>query len=939
MKHNYRKILLAISSLFLLVSCAKGGAIKPTTPDSPSGRMDDPESILDDLGYNPVNPINYDDKVQYYSDHVSKVEPTYALRVISNPNLPQEERNAVFQGANKAFFTEHISVKDNKGRAVDAEFTKVDDNEFSITPMNDAYTPGYIYTAEISHQNICFKDKSPDIRRLVFDVAREDTMVYEISKDVKYFDVSKVIRESNAEEPTDIDDPNSEEAKQWFNTQTYEFIYANDDFTKISEGTNFAMCPFKAGKPAMDDKHSYFGKFVSCEKVSDGYKVTYKNVDLHEIYKDENGKQALDVHLNEQEVTEFRDVKKTFDENKFKEAILHDANYNRLAQAMIIAAGQENEMTKYDVLTSIMITPSFSWSEPKFVFQLKGTLNVPLNKDRTAALYVELTYQYTSELSAGASYTIETFMGVPYWITAQGTLVQTVTKKFGFKIGLMRNFKPEEQDTSDMKKMVKKAYEKLEQDPDYLREKDSDEYSTSGSEKFIPIASLNFPIGGMFSFYISADIHITMNFKVLFEYTHVTQYTERVLSFTTDDGVGNTANTQSMSSCCNTVDILGEIGVEVGLLLRVGFCITGLSKIFGLGLAFEAGVYVDLKGMVGITFGGEEGARFVGGVDFDLGLYGSISAYIDILIFHPKYDFMKKRMSLFFYSRPYSVIDLYAPDELELTEKYTAIESTTLLRAKVFDVTKMAVDLKSFTTYDTVVSKMGTEQQDIKPLSITSDSPYLTINEQGNFLQVADDCPPSFTAHLTITAHKDLIYLLDDEPLSKTVTVHYKAANVRHVAIEGLTETIEVEQGKKFTLPNLEADHSLEDKYTCEIGYDDKFNVIGTQNFKYDDEYYDFEGFSDGKRLYKAGTTLNVSNEDIILTPVLTKITYYTATFYNGKGEVIKVSKVREFTDAIAPTMDEIMKNMDGYTFYGWDRDFKHLTKDISVYGIYYKVV
>ena len=941
----FKKLVVASTTVLMLISCGGKNQAKPTKPDEAPGEHD-PEAILDDLSFNPEHPIDYTNRAQYNSNHVVGVKPNYRFSICARDDLDlsTSAKQTLFSNSNLLGFENDIVIKSNKGHKVafSCEKPSEDATECEVIPTNEIYEPGAIYTATLSNNSICFKDKSPEIRKLYFDVEREDSMKYELSKDLSYFNAAKVLKEAKKDTeqydlPTSEDSPEAKALADWFNDTTYELIFATNEFEKLKEGDMFAICPFKGGKPAMDDKNSYFGKFVKNEKVSGGYKVTYKNVDLNEIYKDEEGNDTLDIYINERPVEEFRDVTLTFNEEAYRDFVRHDRSFNLLVDAAMMASGADKFTSKYDVMSAISFAPSFDWNAPKFVFQFKATLNLPLNAAKTIALYVELTYQYTSVMSASASYDVKKFMGIPYWIEARGDLIQTVTNKFAFKIGFMKNFEPQEQDTSDMKKMIKDAYEKLEQNPDYLIGEDGLDYNTNKNQKFIPIATLNFPFCGFASFYIEANIHITVDFKVLFEYTYVNQYTERIVSFTTDDGVENTANKQSESVACHSVDLLGELGVELGLQLRIGLCITGLSKLFGLGIAFEGGIYLDLKGMLGMTWGDGQDFRFMGGIDLDFGLYGEISGYIDIAVVHLSYSFVKKKKSLLGYSRPYSITDLMAPDKIEMTSTEFYIDVENLLTAKVFSVQNMNVGFESFRANQEIETTDG----NIKPIDIIIDHekyPYLKVDVDNNKVIIDGPHPAEFTAEIKLVTNSAFKNILDDEAPSKTVKVHYKSATARNVVIQGASNTLSADDGKKLILPKLAPVENKGDKYSCELSYDiNTYNIVST-DFEYDDKYYDFVCFTDGVNYYNPEDDIEVNGKDIIITPVLEKIIYYTATFYNGKGQVIKTSRVRENTAAVAPTEEEIMAGMDGYIFYGWNTSFNYMTKDIDVYGIYYKV-
>ena len=80
-------------------------------------------------------------------------------------------------------------------------------------------------------------------------------------------------------------------------------------------------------------------------------------------------------------------------------------------------------------------------------------------------------------------------------------------------------------------------------------------------------------------------------------------------------------------------------------------------------------------------------------------------------------------------------------------------------------------------------------------------------------------------------------------------------------------------------------------------------------------------------------------NHDVHLSVSLYEITYYHVRFYNGYADgsdpdlgLIKDYEVREYTAAPEPSLEEC--EMDGYLFYGWDRDFSYVTANMNVYGM-----
>ena len=936
MSKIFKSISIVLSSLLFVVSCSPKGTDKPVNPPTP-GPSDDPESILDDFDYDPEQVVDFSNLSSYYSDHEADVDTNYAVKLVANPEKSQINQNyarRLLRNTND--IEDFLTISDTDGSSVELTHVEGEENVFYITPKNGVYKEGSVYTVELNSDDYAFKDKDPSINKMYFDTVRDDSNVYHLNDNLKYFDVANVIKFAD-DDTIEIADPNSDEAREYFLNHTYELVYSTNEFKKLNAGDNFVVCPFKGGKPFIDDKLSFYGKFVSNIKDKDVYKVTYKNVNLFEIYEDKSGNTSFDVYMNEKEAEEFNDVKVLLDKDQIRESLARNPDLNRFIDAALIATKSTTRATKYELLTRAKVSPTFAYNAPKFVFQLKIGLYIPINDAGTSVVFVDILYQYISVVSTSASCELKEFLGIPYWLNVTGEYKQEIDHRVNVKIGLMRNFKSEQQDTSDMKKMIRNAYDKLLNDPAYFMDRTDDDAIISGNEMILPIASLNIPFGGIFSFYVDIEFVIRIDFSVVFEYTYVNHTTQRVLSFSTSDGVENTSNSDKISASCHTLDFLGKFGVEAGLRLRVGLCITGLSKIFGLGVAFEGGFYLTLRGMAGVTWGDDLATRFVGGIDLDFGLYGSITAFLDILFVHPKYEFAKGKSSLFGYSKEYTVLSLQTPKTLQLNNAITPIESTRLLMGEIFVSITYSPEIRNLTLNETAKIKEGGSTRYINPVTIESDSDNLIVDKDHNTLVVRDSAPPTFTCTLTVKVNDALNYFFSDGSQVYTVEVTYRSKNGHNVSIANCDTTIFADKGKSVTLPTLDYDTTLGAAYSCKLGYDEANNVIATKNFTYDNTYYDFLYFTDGNRNYNPGDVLYIGDKDIVITPILDVITYYTATFYNGKGNIISTSRVREFTPAVSPTQQQIMNGMDGYVFYGWDRDFSYMTEDINVYGIYYK--
>lgn len=86
------------------------------------------------------------------------------------------------------------------------------------------------------------------------------------------------------------------------------------------------------------------------------------------------------------------------------------------------------------------------------------------------------------------------------------------------------------------------------------------------------------------------------------------------------------------------------------------------------------------------------------------------------------------------------------------------------------------------------------------------------------------------------------------------------------------------------------------------------------------------------------GWDVDFSNvtSDLTVTAAYDETAISWVSFYNGANALIKKEYVKNGEDAVAPSAEE--RAMAGYDFLGWDRPFTAVTKDLEIYGLYFKV-
>jgi len=493
----------------------------------------------------------------------------------------------------------------------------------------------------------------------------------------------------------------------------------------------------------------------------------------------------------------------------------------------------------------------------------------------------------------------------------------------------------EEDSEKSVADRIKEAYTKLENDPAYFMPRTGDKATLTANHLSQPLLSLEVPFGYVFTFRIALSFELTLDLNVFFKYTYKSHEVERMLVFSTSDGVEDTSNNISNTASVHTLELGGQLYVEAGLRFTVSIGVVGLPSIFTLGAYIEGGLYVKLGAMGGLSFGSNQSVTGYGAFDADIGGYCSLTAFLDFLfVFHFKYEFMKKKKSFFGYDAPITIMDTYAKD-IETSNPVTDIMQTKLLTVKQFDIPTFTVNIKTYKTSDSLKQRGDT----FHPLTITPQgefAKYVVIDEDNNFIVVDPKAPSYFSCKLNIHIDWHVDYFFNGDGSDEEVDFTFKRAGARRVKFgENDTSNLYMQPNQAFKLvePTPVKGLGATTRFSGQKYIDGNDYCQVTYKFEYDPEYYDFLGYTDGATDYEAGSSYVMPDRDVTITAKLKEITYYKVKFFDCNNNLIKEYKVREFEGSLEPTSEE--RNVQGYTFLGWDTYFDYVDHDIEVYGIY----
>ena len=141
----------------------------------------------------------------------------------------------------------------------------------------------------------------------------------------------------------------------------------------------------------------------------------------------------------------------------------------------------------------------------------------------------------------------------------------------------------------------------------------------SNGKNGINLGTINIPIYGPVNAKLKLDfvISLDMNAVMKYEYSYQKSYTYGI-SISADERIQTISpSTDEAKILENSLSLMGEARIEMGLLVDMKVVINGLEKWLNAGISAEVGAYADLSGILNIT------------EDY-LGAYLEVGAYVDI---------------------------------------------------------------------------------------------------------------------------------------------------------------------------------------------------------------------------------------------------------------------------------------------------------------------
>ncbi|MBR4032823.1 MAG: leucine-rich repeat domain-containing protein [Clostridia bacterium] len=204
---------------------------------------------------------------------------------------------------------------------------------------------------------------------------------------------------------------------------------------------------------------------------------------------------------------------------------------------------------------------------------------------------------------------------------------------------------------------------------------------------------------------------------------------------------------ESGSNSSQSLDMMGRMELRIGgaLEVRVGF--TGLTKVCYIGFTVEAGLYVDVRGILHASSQNNEFDSVYYAAYFETGIYSEADFDIKIFWWDKNFSIHEKKYPLLFcgYDRVYYQFSEY-DRAVNITNGKTSIDSLDILEVDYIflpDLTEKSTELSAtgksghYTVSYSFINPDGSKNN------------YISV--QGGYLVIDDAAPDEFTVTMIVT--------------------------------------------------------------------------------------------------------------------------------------------------------------------------------------------
>ena len=736
----------------------------------------------------------------------------------------------------------------------------------------EGYKSGRAYTISIENApNLLFKDKDESVRKVIFSVKSEDKDICTPRTDYKTYDIKKISYFSG-----------------YGDFDTY-LLYDGSFDSKVGDVVIF---------DGAEDEEKIYIKVKKIEKNKELYKIFYEAPTGGELFSE------LDLHVDHKEV----DLEESL-VLKTKEEIVNEVKNSGLAEEFIAYAAyaynfdEQLMMTSKEFWDHVFIDINFNVSGNTFTTKLSISFTFTTENNWRIILFVNFRYSETYVTSGGV--TFDTFLGVPYHINMNVSLSSNVNVAVEFRACVANPKFP-------------KTWANLPQDPNQFSQKDAEAAieemiqgwkngTTDFNKREISGDTFMIGLGGIYLRFwgwlcIDFDLYlcITNKLNITLGLGYTYNYTKTLVSYSSDTDAGDGATSpSSVSTQIINGSFVGKYYAEFYFKLRLSIYVKCFKWLLYLYVDADAGLYFDIRGIASFTWDLSRGELTGdGGFYIEYGLMARLTFGVNILnTVNPTYTLFDGKYPLLLLNLTTCITGEANEQTVNINQKVTNVQGTTMLCYKVFDYNSLATTLKVLKPTEEVVWLQSEDKPKKYKIfsNFKSDNPKIQI--VGDNLVVSDDAGASEEATITFTYDAGL------KKHEDSVKIKYISNDAKRVTFDG--SPLE----KEYYLPG----ESVVFPKTVE-------NRTG----------YIFKGYKVNGVLVDRMEDYIVGNDNINFESYYIEDITYTINFYDHHLNLIATVEAKNGDVVNEP----IFVPEDGYDFVGWDKDYSIATKDMSVYAI-----
>lgn len=805
----------------------------------------------------------------------------------------------------------------------------------TLTIAPSIFNKKLVYYLELKNENLKFRGKEDDIRRLTFYTMERDLPA---GRHVSYRD--------------DIIDLDSTKV-YYYDEDGYSPYFVYEEELSLAPDTTFRL-----RHPALeaDDIETVYGTIISINKNPNGagYMVRYNPANGSDIFSTLAINESR--HLTDEDVVSYYDIDEE-QKDSIVQSVLHSPSMVITMYGIMNAFNVTPEMLARDKMDwgsriDIKISTSYDINTSSFTFSINAAYTFYPDKNITITLKAGWKQTWTFDVTASVSIATEFF--IPVGIDYTLKVMEDTQKEIYFGICISYDHAGEYNEDVTNQSIEKAVLDAYNSRSDWQKRsvfKGDGPTATPGGAKY-PIFKLSctafLPLEIYFDIEFYWDLIPTM--EAVIKYASHTQRVDLCVSNKGGSSPSSDSATKTNSSLSFT--LIGKLHFEAGFKISIGVDIIGLYNFFHFEVYLKAYGALDIQGYLFADISWDDGGAPVTpnlniGCKFEISVGLKVGIDLYLLFGGYNHEWPLVSVPLFGVQAPlpfqefaeesgemYISQNDYDPDthyfDLSLGERH-------LLAARTFNSQSFSVEIRDLQFDEKVKAIYGAFVPvdvyftvfSLDSITITQgtlvDGSFLSLSADGHVMLDTIEGQDNFTAEIVIRTNKEVTV---GRSITKTITVHFTNSNRQSISVDGNGLGSFVD-GAVVTLPVPEPV-----RYKKFVGYSYENQYHETVNIEYDEDNPD-------SLKYTVDTTGDFRECNI--TSVWIDYYHWEVYFVDGFNNLIEKQMVLNGEDAVEPAAEKRDYNMTAnppddnhhYEFVAYDRPLTNISGPTVIRAIY----